>query len=359
MIVIGADVHKRTHTFVAVDGGGRKLGDKVVEATSAGHATALRWVRAAFGADVVWGVEDCRALSARLERDLLDAGQRVVRVPPNLTARHRASGRSQGKSDPIDALAAARAVLREPELPVACHDEVSREMKLLTDRREDLVGQRTATMNRLLGRVHELDPEIAPELLRLGSAKHREALGVWLDQQLGLIAELARDELHDINRFTTAVNALDKRIRERVHALAPALLAVPGCGPLTAAKIVGEAADVTRFKSEASFACLAGVAPVPRWSGTTAGRVRMTRSGNRQLNKALHRIAVTQLRLDSPGRTYYRRRLDAGDSRANALRCLKRRLARVVYQRLKTDHNNRQVSPPQRRDEEAPVPCQA
>ena len=157
MVVVGADVHKRTHTFVAVDAGGRQLADKVVEATSAGHAIALRWVRATFGAEVVWGVEDGRALSTRLERDLLNAGQHVVRVPPKLMARHRALGRRRGKSDPIDALAAARAVLREPDLPVACHDEVSREMKLLTDRREDLVGQRTATMNRLLGRVHELD----------------------------------------------------------------------------------------------------------------------------------------------------------------------------------------------------------
>ena len=128
MIVIGADVHKGSHTFAAIDRGGRKLGGKTVEATSAGHATVLRWARAAFGSDVMWGIEDCRALSARLERDLLNAGQRVVRVPPNLTARHRASARSRGKSDPIDALAVARAVLREPDLPVACHDETSREM---------------------------------------------------------------------------------------------------------------------------------------------------------------------------------------------------------------------------------------
>jgi transposase len=124
VIVIGADVHKRSHTFAAIDRGGRKLGEKTVEATSPGHATALRWVRAAFGSDVMWGIEDCRALSARLERDLLNAGQRVVRVPPNLTARHRASARSRGKSDPIDALAVARAVLRESDLPVACHDEI-------------------------------------------------------------------------------------------------------------------------------------------------------------------------------------------------------------------------------------------
>jgi transposase len=89
---------------------------------------------------------------------------------------------------------------------------------------------------------------------------------------------------------------------------------MPGCGELTAAKLVGETAGVTRFKSEAAFARHAGVAPVPVWSGNTAGRVRMTRSGNRQLNAALHRIAVTQIRIDGQGQAYYRHRLAAGDS---------------------------------------------
>ena len=116
---------------------------------------------------------------------------------------------------------------------------------------------------------------------------------------------------------------------------------LPGCGELTAAKLVGQAAGVTRFKSEAAFARHAGVAPIPVWSGNTAGRVRMTRSGNRQLNTALHRIAVTQIRLDGLGQAYYRKRINAGDSTTEALRCLKRRLARVVFRRLHTDENNR------------------
>ena len=98
---------------------------------------------------------------------------------------------------------------------------------------------------------------------------------------------------------------------------------------------------MTRFKSEAAFARHAGVAPVPVWSGNTAGRVRMTRSGNRQLNAALHRIAVTQIRLDGLGQTYYRHRIAVGDSTPEALRCLKRRLARVVFGHLQIDHRNR------------------
>jgi transposase len=341
MVVVGADVHKRTHTFVAVDEVGRKLGEKVVEATTAGHHKAIRWARDEFGVELVWAIEDCRHLSARLERDLLTADQKVVRVPPKLMAQVRASARTRGKSDPIDALAVARAYLREPDLPIASHDAVSRELKLLVDRREDLVGQRTSTINRLLWRVHELDPSQAPKPASLDLAKHRRRLADWLDVQSGLVAELARDELADIQRLTDQINALAKRIGERVRAIAPALLAMPGCGELTAAKIIGETAGVRRFKSEAAFTRHSGVAPIPVWSGNTAGRVRMTRTGNRQLNAALHRIAITQIRLEGLGRTYYRSRLAAGDSNPEALRCLKRRLARVVFHHLHTDHNTR------------------
>jgi transposase len=342
MVVVGADVHKRTHTFVAVDEVGRKLGEKVVEATTAGHHQAVAWAREQFGSGLRWGIEDCRHLSARLERDLLTCGQQVVRVPPKLMAQTRASARTRGKSDPIDALAVARAVLREPDLPIASHDEVSRELKLLVDRRDDLVGQRTSTINRLLWRVHELDPAHAPKARSLDLAKHRRLLGDWLDTLSGLVAELARDELADITGLTEQINALAKRIDERVREVAPALLAMPGCGELTAAKIVGEAAGVTRFKSEPAFARHSGVAPIPVWSGNTAGRVRMTRSGNRQLNTALHRIAVTQIRLDGLGQAYYRHRQAEGDSTTEALRCLKRRLARVVYGHLHADHHIRQ-----------------
>ena len=341
MVVVGADVHKRTHTFVAIDEVGRKLGEKVVEATSIGHRQAVRWARSQFGVELVWAIEDCRHLSARLERDLLAADQKVVRVPPKLMALTRKSARTRGKSDPIDALAVARAYLREPDLPIASHDEVSRELKLLIDRREDLVGQRTSTINRLLWRIHELDPSRAPKPASLDLAKHRRLLGDWLSTQSGLVAELARDELADITRLTEAINALAKRIGERVRVIAPALLAMPGCGELTAAKIIGETAGVSRFKSEAAFARHSGVAPIPVWSGNTAGRVRMTRSGNRQLNAALHRIAVTQIRLNGLGQAYYRHRLADGDSTPEALRCLKHRLARVVFGHLHTDHNNR------------------
>lgn len=337
MVVVGADVHKRMHTFVAVDEVGRQLGHKTFDATTAGHQAAVRWARERFGAELLWAIEDCRHLSARLERDLLTAGQSVVRVPPKMMAEQRRVSRTRGKSDPIDALAVARAAQREPDLPVATHDEASRELKLLVDRRDDLVKHRTATINRLLWRVHELEPAWAPPSKSMDLAKHQRILADRLAGVQGVVAELARDELADVIELTGRINDLQRRISALVAQVAPTLLTMPGVGALTAAKLVGEAAGVSRFKSEAAFARHAGIAPIPVWSGNTAGRVRLTRSGNRQLNAAIHRIAVTQIRLDGLGKTYYEKKKTEGMSTPEALRCLKRRLVRIVFNHLTTD----------------------
>lgn len=346
VVVVGVDTHKATHTFVAVDGAGQKLGELTVKAVTAGHLEALAWARDVFGADLTWGIEDCRNLSARLEHDLLDAGQHVVRVPPHLMAYTRASARTRGKSDSIDALAVARTVLREPDLPVASHDEVSRELKLLVDRREDLIKHQSSTMYRLLWRIHELDPSRAPKTGSLGRAKTVRELGSWLVCQPGLVAELARDELADIMALTGEIKALQKRIAVRVRGIAPSLVALHGCGDLTAAKIVGETAAVTRFRSEGAFASYAGLAPIPRSSGGTRVRVTGQRSGNRQLNSAMFRIALAQISHPSPGQAYYRKRRDAGDAPTMALRQLKRRIARTVFTRLRADYANRSTKPP-------------
>jgi transposase len=340
MVVVGADVHKRTHTFVAVNEVGRELGHKTVKATSAGHLEAIMWVREQFGIKVLWGIEDCRNLSARLERDLLSTGQKVVRVPTKLMKGVRGSTRTPGKSDPIDAAAVARAVLREPDLPVACHDGISRELKLLIDRRESLVAQRTATINSLRWRIHELDPEHVPGAL--DRAKHQQALWALLDTHSGLVAELAGEELLEIIALTDKINTLTKRISAQVRKVGADLLGLYGCAELTAAKIIGETANVTRFRSEAAFARHAGVGPIPVWSGNTAGKVRLSRCGNRQLNAALYRIAITQIRYPGPGQTYYLTKRAAGRTRKEALRCLKRHLARDVFRRLHNDHNTRQ-----------------
>lgn len=340
MVIVGVDAHKATHTLVGVDACGRKLGELTVKATTDGHIKALGWARRTFGTDMVWGIEDCRHVSMRLERDLLDAGQRVVRVPPQLMAHTRASGRARGKSDPIDALAVARAVLREPDLPIASHDEVSREFKLLVDRREDLVYHRTAVINRLLWRIHELDPSHAPRPGTLDVAKTQKALDSWLAAQPGLVAELAHDELAEVIALTAQINTLQRRIAARVRAVAPSLLTVFGCAELTAAKLIGETAGISRFRSEAAFARYAGVTPIPHWSGATTVRLKAARSGNRQLNSTLYRIAMGQIHRNGPAEAYYRRRRDLGETHAQALLRVERRIARSVFGRLRTDTNN-------------------
>lgn len=339
--VIGVDCHKRTHTFVAVDNSGRKVGEKTADATPAGHALALRWARSNYAADRIWGVEDVRPLSTRLELELLEANESVVRVPPKLTARQRKSARTFGKSDSIDALAVARAVLQEPDLPVARHDFASRELRLLVDRRDDLVAIRTTTYSRLLGRLHELDPEKPPAAKSLKYSRNRELLIDQLRLHPGTLASIARDEVHDLTRLSEQIGALTACIEHIVKEVAPSLLAVQGCGPLTAAKIVGETADVARFSTEAKFASYIGLAPVPHQSGNGRGR-RSPHHGNRQLNRALHTIALTQIRKNGVGETYYRRRIAEGDSHARAMRGLKRNVSRVVYRWLKADRGLRE-----------------
>ncbi|MFB9240055.1 IS110 family transposase [Plantactinospora siamensis] len=335
VVVLGVDVHKDTHTVVGADQAGRKVGERVVRATDAGHRQLLGWARRQFPAERVWAVEDCRHVSTRLERALLAAGERVVRVPPKLMAGARGSARTRGKSDPIDALAIARAALREPDLPVAEHDDVSRELRLLVDHREDLVGERTRIQNRLRWHLHELDPELDIPARGLDRLVVLDRLTGWLTgQPTTVVTRLAGELLADIRALTARVNTLEAEITTRVRRIAPALLALPGAGALTAAKIVGEAANVARFRSEACFAMHAGAAPIPASSGRT-NRHRLARGGNRQLNAALHRIAVTQIRLDGLGRAYYQKRRENGDTTMEALRALKRRLARIVFNLLK------------------------
>jgi transposase len=345
MVVVGSDVHKRTHTFVAVDGVGRKLAEVTVSADHRGHDRAIRWAREKFGQGgeaIRWAVEDCRHLSARLEIDLLEAGEQVVRVPPKLMAEQRRLARTRGKSDPIDALAVARAALREPDLPTASHDERSRELRLLVDRREDLVAERTRMINRLRWHLHRIAPgepdaDPAPKALQRASVRRR--LAEWLQGQRGIDARLAREVLADIERVSPQIQALERELTALVaaHPVAAGLTELPGCAALTAAKIIGETAGVRRFADEAKFAMHAGVAPIPVWSGRTRGRVRVSRTGNRQLNTALHRVAVTQLRYHQPAKAYYAKRLAAGDTRTEAIRRLKRRLARTIYNTLRNN----------------------
>lgn len=158
------------------------------------------------------------------------------------------------------------------------------------------------------------------------------------------MAEIAGELVERCRQLTARTNELQRRLERLVGPLVPNLLALSGCGGLTAAKLVGETAGVARFRSRAVFAMQTGTAPVPVWSGNRE-RHRLNRGGNRQLNAALHRIAVTQLRLDGAGRAYYQRRIAAGDTKTKAIRALRRRISDEVYRRLDTDERQRLTRP--------------
>lgn len=336
MIVIGSDPHKRSYTFSAVVAGiGELRSSETMQASTAGHERMLAWARG-LDADRVWAVEDCRHVSGKLERFLLARGERVVRVPPKLMAGRRRGLRQRGKSDPIDSLAVARAALEEgiETLPVAALEGPAREVKLLLDHREDLVAERTRIQNRLRWLIHDRWPELE---LPTGCLDRM----IWLERLSGRLQRAAQDAdirvmRHQVRRLkdlTREATAIERELGLLIKGLQPRLLELPGVGTLTAAKLIAEIAGIERFGSHAKLARLAGIAPIPAQTGNST-RVRLDRGGNRQLNAAVHRMAVTQLRCHQPAKDYIARRISEGKTKREALRCLKRHLIRTIYNTL-------------------------
>ena len=331
MIVVGVDVHKQSLTAIAVDEVGRPVAEQTV-----GHAQVLLEWAVSLAGERLWALEDCRQLTRTLERTLIGAGEQLVRVPPKLMAPQRRAGRTRGKSDPIDALAVARAALREPDLSRPRPEErVFRDLKLLVDHRDDVVDERRRTQQRLRWHLHQLDPTFQVPLRRLDRPLHLERVSRWLarrDQELQV--RLARELVSRCRALTRTISELDRELEQRTAAVAPALLELPGCGALTAAKLLAEIGPIDRFQTDAQLARHGGVAPLEASSGRVQ-RHRLDRGGNRQLNSALYRIAITQSRYHPAARAYLERKQAEGKSRREAIRCLKRMLVRVVFNTLK------------------------
>jgi transposase len=335
VITIGIDPHKQSHTAAAVNSPTGELRDQLTIASDqAGHERLLEWARA-LGEERLFALEDCRHVSGRLERELIARGERVIRVPPKLMVGARRSAREFGKSDPIDALAVARAALRERDLPVAHLDPKAREIKLLLDHREDLVRERTAQIQRLRWHLHDVEAGLEPELRGLRAQSTRRSLAHRLARREQTVqVSICRELLGRISAITRRERELEAEIGRLVRAYCPQLLELPGCGGLTAAKLVGEIAGAERFSSDAKLARHSGCAPLPASSGQSR-RQRLSRRGNRELNCAFHRIAVTQARIDPDARSYLDRKRSEGQSTREALRCLKRHLVRRTWQLLR------------------------
>jgi transposase len=347
LITIGIDPHKRTHTAVAINDIGQMLGEITIAANEAGQRDLLSWAHDLGDAESArFALEDCRHVNGRLERFLLASGEHVLRVPPKLMAGARKSARTRGKSDPIDALAIARAALREEsELHPARYDEAARELKLLVDHREGLVRERTILASRLRWHLHDLEPDLEPPPGH-SSAQRCDVVSpsVFPVEQSAQV-RICRDLLARIGDLTRRERQLASEIGERAAIYAPELLKVPGVARLTAGKLIGEIAGAERFKTEAQLAHFAGCAPIPASSGKTQ-RVRFDRHGNRQLNAAFYRIALTQARVHPGARAYLAKKRAEGKSSAEALRCLKRLLVRVVWTALRASGEQR-ISPSQ------------
>jgi transposase len=348
MIVIGADTHKDSHTVGAVDAAtGGVIADLTVRAKRRSFDDLLVWARG-LGGERVWAIEDCRHVSGALERFLLARGEQVVRVPPKLMAGARRSARERGKSDVIDAVQIARAALREgiDTLPIARLAGPELDVRLLVDHRERLVGQRTALINDLRWQCHDLWPEFEIPPRALITARWQESVGGRLARaEQSARVRVARDELRRVRELTRSINALERELAQLVGALAPRLLAEQGCGVLTAAKLIGEIAGIGRFSTDAKLARTCGAAPIPASSGRT-DRHRLDRGGNRQLNCALHRLAVSKARRDPATAAYLARKQAEGKSRREALRCLKRHLARRVWRLLQPPEQPTPPAPP-------------
>jgi transposase len=336
MIVLGADMHKQSHTIAAIAAAtGELRSDKTVRVGDDGFLALLDWARALDG-ERVWALEDCRHVSGSFERFLMSSGERVVRVATKLMSDARRAGRDRGKSDLIDALAVARAALREgiESLPSAKLAGVELDIRLLVDHRERLIRSRVALNNDLLWHLHDLWPELKPP----GSALFSKTWSTRIARRLARAEQtarvrIARDELRRLRELTAAAAELEAEIAELVAQAAPQLLAEPGFGPLTAGKLLGEIAGAERFATEAKLARAAGVAPIPVSSGKTH-RHRLDRGGNRQLNTAIHRIALTRARCHPESQNYLARKRAEGKTGLEAMRCLKRHLTRRVWHLL-------------------------
>jgi len=334
MIVIGIDPHMKTHTAVAVDSvTGSSLGTRTVTGDGTGLDGLLTWARC-LGPERYFAIEDCRHVSGRLERHLLGHSERVVRVPPKMMAGARSSARAYGKSDPIDAACVARAALREPGLPEASLCGPEQDVRLLVDHRDDLVDERKRIQKRLRWHCHDL--EVALDLPPRVLDRY-----VWLDRLENVLQALPENtrrrialaELCRVRELTVEVRDLEREIRGLMRDLAPDLLAIPGCSAINAAHLVGQTGGFSRFSGEAAFAMHIGVAPLPVSSGKSC-RHRLNRCGNRKLNSVVHMIAVTQARMHPPAIAYMERKQAEGMSYREALRCLKRLIARSVFKTM-------------------------
>jgi len=334
-MIVGLDPHKASNTIAVLDRDETLHVRCRFDNTAEGMVAMLDAV-AGFTSRV-WAVEGANGIGRSVAQRLVAAGETVVDVPAKLATRVRVYSTGHGnKTDRADAVAIARAALHSKRLRMVRPDDENVALKLLSDRRHELIASRTQSVSRLHRLIRELVPGGTPRAL---TAERAEALvsGLNVSDAAGVMRiELALDHIGDIKRFDRRIDEVTLGIHAAVKDSGTTLTRIYGVGPVTAGLILGEVGDVSRFPTRNHFASYTGTALIAVSSGDN-NRHRLSRSGNRQLNHAIHIAAIAQIRYDTPGRAYYRRKLDEGKSRREALRCLKRRISDAAYRQLQLD----------------------
>lgn len=340
-VIIGIDPHKNSHTATALGTDLAEIGTIRVRANGAMLDQLLTWANE--WPDRRWAIEGAHGLGQLLAQRLVTAGEVVVDVPATLAARARLLETGHGrKTDHIDARGVALVAVQRPDLARVTADDHSRVMRLLADRRDELTRERRRATNRLHRHLRDLIPGGAPLHLTAVKAsallaKVRPADAVEAERK-----QMARDLLADIRRLDKAIAENRRRCATAVAASGTSLTEIAGIGDVLAAKIISHVGDIRRFPSADHLASYAGTAPLEASSGDVV-RHRLSRRGNRQLNNAIHLAAHVQRIFNGPGRDYYQRRVDGGNSRTEAMRLLKRQLTKAIYRALVADAANKAI----------------
>jgi transposase len=336
-VLIGVDPHKTSLAVAAIEEATSELFERASFPQDRTGLRALgRWAKRF--PERRWAVENAGGLGRHLAVRLAGSGESVVDVPPKLSARVRVlSTGNARKNDGVDALAIAMAASRNERLAAVDAEAASETMRLLSERREDLVAERTRSLNRLHALLRDLLPGgVAGKLSAERAARILRAIRPKEGASARLRRQLASEVLRDVRTLDRKIADLDERIEAEVQASGTTLTEIFGIGPILAARIIGTVGDVMRFPTKAHFASYSGTAPLEASSGEVV-RHRLSMAGNRHLNYALHMVAVCQARSDARGGAYYRKKLAEGKSRKEALRCLKRRVSDVVFRSLLED----------------------
>lgn len=334
-VIIGIDPHKGSHTATALAPDLAELGTIRVRASRSMTEQLLEWASA--WPERRWAIEGARGLGQLLAQRLVAAGETVVDVPATLASRARLLETGHGrKTDHIDARGVAMVAAQRPDLARVTPDDHSRVLRLLADRRDELTRERRRAANRLHRHLRDLIPGGAA--LHLSAAKAAALLAKVrpADTVEAQRKQMARDLVADLRRLDKALAENRRRCATAIQTSGTTLTQITGISDVLAAKIIGHIGDIRRFPSPDHLASYAGTAPIEASSGDIV-RHRLSRRGNRQLNNAIHLAAHVQTIFDGPGRSYYQRRLAAGNSRPEALRLLKRQLTKAIYRTLATD----------------------